>query len=67
MRQTCAALDVTLATLYRQVLPFRRTPGNGHRRFLLSDIGDLLGEQERLRQGHTAIVKALAAVGLAAD
>ena len=48
-----------------EVLPFRRLPGSSHRRIRVADVIDARDERQRMRDGHAAIVAALAEVGLA--
>ena len=50
-----------------EVLPFRRLPGSSHRRIRVADVIDVSDERERMREGHAAIVAALAEAGLAHD
>jgi excisionase family DNA binding protein len=50
-----------------EVLPFRRLPGSSHRRIRVADVIEARDERQRMRDGHTAIVAALAEVGLADD
>ena len=50
-----------------EVLPFRRLPGSSHRRIRVADVIDVSDERERMREGHAAIVAALAGAGLAHD
>ena len=48
-----------------EVLPFRRLPGSSHRRIRVADVIDARDERQRMRDGHAAIVAALAEAGLA--
>ena len=48
-----------------EVLPFRRLPGSSHRRIRVADVIDVRDERQRMRDGHAAIVAALAEAGLA--
>ena len=50
-----------------EVLPFRRLPGSSHRRIRVADVINVSDERERMREGHAAIVAALAGAGLAHD
>jgi excisionase family DNA binding protein len=48
-----------------EVLPFRRLPESSHRRIRVADVIDIRDERQRMRDGHAAIVAALAEAGLA--